>query len=505
MVHAITDGVRLSALFPRARRLGSPDVRVTSCTADAHQVHPGDIYVALVRDTDDGHENVGEAVRRGASAVIGERPLPVGIPQYLVEDSREALGVLCQFLVARPTSRLTTVGVSGTHGKTTIAFLLNAILRAAKIPAGASHSLGWTNSYNTCPTAATTPQAPELAHRLAEMEAAGCVAGVVEVSSQALAERRVAGMTWDVAVLSNVRRAHLDRHGTVKNYRAAKLRLLDGLKNNGVAVINADDPATRHFRDQLPERTLWFGRDDSADVSATLIERLPSEQTFLLLAGNQTSAVRTRIIGDHHIANCLAAATAAMALGIELTDIVRGLESVERIPGRMERIECGQPFGVFIDRADCPDRLAIGLRTLRQAAMGRVICVYGPTSDGSREYRPLLGRVAERCSDISIITANDPGTDSVLRIAHDVLDGYSAPGRAHVIPDRTRAIQYALEIARPGDCLLIAGKGDADTQDLGDRILPWSDRAVAERFLYEVAADDGHAEDDGPVILPMWR
>lgn len=506
MVHAITQGVRLSSLFPRARRLGSPDVLVSSCSSEAAHVRPGDIYVALVRATRDGHEEISEAIRRGAVAAVVERPLPIGIPQYVVDDTREALGRICQHLVMSPAQRLRTIGVSGTHGKTCVSLLLESILKATGVATGTSHSLGWSDSLRRLPTSLTTPPAPELARRLADMEAAGCVAAVLEVNSQALAERRVASIGWDVAVLTNLRRAHLDWHGTPANYRRAKMRLFEQLKEDGTAVINADDPASRFVRSELACPVMTFGIREEADVSAMVIEQLVSEQTFLLSVGAHTAAVRTRIVGEHHVANCLAAAAGALALGADLPSVVRGLEAVEHLPGRMERLECGQPFGVFVDQADNPDRLAMALRTLRQVAAGRVLCVYGPQGRGPREERPLLGRVVERTSDLGIITANDPQLEPVLRIAHDVLDGYTRPGQAHIIPDRGRAIQWALSEARPGDCVLIAGKGDSGTQDLGDRILDWSDRKVAEQQLYAAGSEQPGADGDSePVILKLFR
>jgi UDP-N-acetylmuramoyl-L-alanyl-D-glutamate--2,6-diaminopimelate ligase len=248
------------------------------------------------------------------------------------------------------------------------------------------------------------------------------------------------------------------------------------------------------------------GLHHDADLAATVIERFASEQTFLLAAGHQTAAVRTRMIGDHHIMNCLQAAAVGLSLGIDLPTVVRGLEAVEQVPGRLERIECGQPFSVFVDRADTPDRLAVVLKTLRSARRGRVICVFGPSSRTPREERALMGRVVERGADLGVITSNDPGWETQVDVTNDVLDGYQRPARASFIPDRRRAIQWALAQAQAEDLVLVAGKGETNGQDLGDRRLPFDDREEAKSWLYAAASDSStiKAGSDEPLILRMY-
>ncbi|MCH7729575.1 MAG: UDP-N-acetylmuramoyl-L-alanyl-D-glutamate--2,6-diaminopimelate ligase, partial [Planctomycetes bacterium] len=233
-----------------------------------------------------------------------------------------------------------------------------------------------------------------------------------------------------------------------------------------------------------------FGVHAEADVTATVIECCGSEQTFLLAAGNETVAVRTRMIGNHHVSNCLAAAAAALVLGVDLQAIARGLESLERIPGRLEPVDCGQSFGVFVDSAHTPDSLAVSLKALRQVTSGRLICVFGASGERDPNYRPLLGRIAERTADVSIITTDNPGHEDVLAIAHDIMDGYDRPARARLIPNRTKAIQWAVESAQPGDTVLIAGKGHEQFQIIGHTTTPFDDREVAKHHLYRLSAEN---------------
>jgi UDP-N-acetylmuramoyl-L-alanyl-D-glutamate--2,6-diaminopimelate ligase len=505
MVRATSAGiVRLSSVLPDARRIGNTDVPLSSCCSDAARVQPGDIFVALESAAADGHFQAQQAVDCGAAAIVAERLLPVSIPQYLVEDTREAYGRLCQQVVGQPSRRMCTIGVTGTHGKTTIATLIAAIFEAAGETVGWCSSLGWSHGSEPIACGNSSYQPPQLARRLADMNANGCSAAVLEVSSRALAERTLSGIDLDVAVLSNVRRGALDLHGNLENYRRAKLRLLDHLKSPGLVVINADDPYLSTQLNNFSGPVLSTGFAETNDVSATLLERATSEQTFLLTMGCETVPVRTRIIGDHYVSHCLQAAAVGLSLGIDLARVVRGIESIERLPGRMERIECGQPFSVFVDGAQSPDRLEQVLQTLRSVTRGRVITVFGPHGNAPRDYRPLIGRVVERGAHVGILTSNSPGTQPPLSIAHDVIDGYARAARAHFIADRRTAIHWALSQAHPGDSVLIAGKGDMQGQDLGDRVIPFDDRDVVRNWCYDDDREAPAVTNNEPVILRMY-
>jgi len=503
--------LRVSAVLPEARLCNGPDVRLASCTWDARRVRPGDIFVPIVDGHGDGHFDAALAVDRGASAIVAERLLPVNVPLYLVEDTRDALGKLCQHVVSRPSHRLCTVGVAGTSGKTTTALLLAAIFRAAGGRSGWATSLGSSDGVEPWGGACHDWSAPEFARRLADMEAAGCQAAVLEVDGRSLAERRTSGIALDAAIVTNVGRGDSSWRCDERRFRGALHRWLGQLKPDGLVVLNGDDPLSDRMCDELPGPALRIGMESDSHLFATVIERHVSEQTFLLSAGAETLPIRTTCLGDHHVMNCLAAAAAGLALGIEATTVVRGLESVRSVPGRLERVECGQPFSVFIDGGATVGRLERAIGVLRPVTRGRVICVYGPTARTPRAERSLLGRTVERHADYGIITSNDPEDVPVVRIHDDVLDGYQRPARAHFIPDRRRAIRHALDMARPGDTVLIAGKGERQGQTARGRTMPFDDAEEARRWLLGGAPpDEGPGDrskadsDDEPIILKMF-
>jgi UDP-N-acetylmuramyl tripeptide synthase len=325
------------------------------------------------------------------------------------------------------------------------------------------------------------------------MQSNGCSHAVMELSSRGLAEQRTAGIQFDAAILTNLRRDHLDVHGSVRNYRRAKARLFERLKPAGFAVVNVDDPGSLDLLPQLTCPVMTVGQRQAAEVSAHVLERFSSEQTFLLRAGNESIPVRTQMIGDAHVANCLSATALGLVMGLDLPTIVRGLEAVKRIPSRLDFISCGQGFGVYVDCADTPDRLASCLQAIRQVTPGRVLCVYSASDELAADERPLLGRVAERAADVGIITNSGLSCPPTLRVAHDILDGYERPGKAHTIPGRINAIQWALGKARPGDSLLIAG--GSRTGWLGEDTQGTDDYELARNWLYE------SGDNPGPRIL----
>jgi UDP-N-acetylmuramoyl-L-alanyl-D-glutamate--2,6-diaminopimelate ligase len=494
-------GVSLRELLPEAKHLGG-DVRVASCCGDSRGIQPGDLFAAMEGARCDGHDYADEAIANGASALLGERLLPLGVPMALVRDSREAFGRVCQKLAGNPGERMTVIGVTGTLGKTTTSLLIANILEAAGARVGILGSLGYCDSREAAPADEATPKSAVLADWLSRMHAAGCTHAVVEVSSEALAKRRIAGLRFDAAVLTNVRNDHLDLHRTPENYARAKRRIFDHLKPSGFCVLNADDRGSRPILNDLSHPVLTFGTEHEANLTAAVIEQHRSEQTFLMTAGRDTAAVRTPLIGDHFTADCLAALAVGLGLGVDLPTAVRGLESARSIPGRLERLECGQPFGAFIDAARTPDALALTLRTLRSVTPGRLLCVFGAEGERNRSARPLLGRAVERYADWGVITSDNPRRESPLRIAHDILDGYRCPASAHLLPDRNEAIRYALNKARAGDTVLIAGKGTESFQLVRGKRLAWNDREIAARWLYGIGAEKDF-ESDRPVILRM--
>jgi UDP-N-acetylmuramoyl-L-alanyl-D-glutamate--2,6-diaminopimelate ligase len=463
---------------------------VIKCSADWRDCSPGDLFVALTTADDDGHEHAREAISRGAIGVLAERLVPVDAPVVIVKDTRVALARITQALAGWPCRKLRTVGVTGTAGKTVTAMLLASIFEKAGEAVGVMSSVGNSDSLAQAAAVQATPSTEQFAQWLGRMVAAGCDWAVLELSSRALAERRAAGLELDAAVLTNIRRDHLDLHSTPQAYRRAKRRLFGLLKTGGSAVLNADDHRCRNLLPLIKSPCLTFGLHAEADVTAEVIERQRSEQTFVLSAGGDAIPVRTRMIGDHHVSNCLAAAAVGLASGIDLTTVVQGLEAIDRVPGRLERLECGQPFGVFVDAAAAPQTLALAIQAVRRVTSGRVIVVAGCQGAGDKLVRPLVGRVLERGASLPILTTNDPRQEEPLAIVHDMLDGFARPHKAHVLPDRAEAIRLALSLAHDGDSVLITGKGDRPGQIVGRKRQPHDDREVACQWLYERATEE---------------
>lgn len=480
------DSISLGALLPTAVMIGASDVLATSCTCDPKAVLPGDVFAALVQADRDGHESVREAAARGAKAILCERFVPIPhVPQCIVSDTRHAYARLCQALAGDPSRRVKVIGVTGTAGKTTTACLIAAVLEGAGVRTSIMGTFGYSDGIDTDSASETTPPAHVLARWLAQSEAVGCSHAVMEVSSRALAERRLSGIELDAACITNVRRDHLDFHGSLVNYRNAKARMLRYLSSDAFAVLNADDPVCAGMLAELHGPALTVGMKSRGEITATIVEQFRSEQTFLLQIGHDTAAVRTPLVGEHNVYNCLQAAAVGAALGIEITTICRGLESVTRIPGRMDRIECGQPFGVFVDHVRTGESLASVLKTLRQTTEGKLICVLGTAGNDDRAKRPLLARAAERGADVVVLTNDSPRDEDPEQILSDLAGGFDRPDRVATIADRGEAIAWALSAAQPGDCVLIAGRGHETTQLFGRKRVDFDDRQFARERLYE--------------------
>ena len=492
------DAVRLAALFPSATRTGAGEVVVTSCTTDWREVEPGDVFVALPDclgpdggregSGEDGHIHAQRAVSHGAIAVVCEQPVPVfDVPTYLVPDSRIALGEICQALVGHPTQSLGVIGVTGTHGKSTTIALLESIFSVAGKHCGKLSSLGCYDGMTHSAGVSDVPSAPALASRLARMAAAGCSHALVEVSSQALSQYRFAGMEFDAVCVTNVTDAHLDQHNTVQSYRETKRRILDYVSVTGVTVLNADDPVSLKWLDRVTGPVLTFGLsrpsgNTAAEITATVIDCLANEQTFVLTAGSDSVAVRTTIIGEQHVANCLAAATLSLSYGIELQTIAAGLEAVTKIPARMEPVDCGQGFPVFIDAAASPESLRVSLRTARQLANRRVICVWGESAGGTGSEHLAISQVLKSMADLAIVTQPLP----TQAIGSPATDGGPWPSHrmnVEVVADRNEAIACAVAIAEPGDVVVIAGSRVAPGFVFGAAEQPISDSEIARQLL----------------------
>ncbi len=477
----------LRELLPEAEFQAAADICVEGCACDSRRVEPGFLFAALSGTRHDGRDFIPEAATRGCTAVLTERPVPeLSLPACVVPNAREAYGRICQALAGHPSRGLKLIGITGTNGKTSTSCLVASILTTAGYRVGLLGTLGYLDGKVIEEAALTTPPADELATWLARMVRNECSHAVMEISSHALAQARVAGIRLDAACVTNVTRDHLDYHRTLREYRRAKWKLFDHLSGEGFAVINADDAVSAGYLRQIDGPVLTVGIRSAAEITARPLEQHLSEQTFLLRAGSETMPVRTKMIGTHHVYNCLVAAAVGLTYGIDLPTVVRGLEAADQVPGRLERIECGQPFGVFVDYAHTPHALAECLRTLRGLAEGRLICVFGAGGDRDRQKRPLMGRAVEAEADLAVLTSDNPRTEDPQEIIRQVLKGFRQPAAVELVPDRAEAIRRALAAAEPGDCLLIAGKGHENYQIIGEDRIPFDDRELARRWLYDM-------------------
>ncbi|HYO25599.1 MAG TPA: Mur ligase family protein, partial [Lacipirellulaceae bacterium] len=405
MSHDMTLGAPLDELFPAARQSGRAGVIARQCTSDWRQVQPGDVFVAVVADDDDGHDHVSTAVKRGAVAVVAEQLVPaLSVPVYVVEDSRTAYGELCHAVLGHPSRQLRVVGVIGDSGKSTVIALLESIFTKAGCDVGVLSTL---SSYDGQSFGLGIPKAMSpaaLAARLAHMEAAGCTHALVELSSEALCQEKLAGIELDTLVATRVDSARLDLHHTPENYRQANRRALDYLSPAALAVVDSGDAVANRWLATLDAPSLTYGLDDEdAQITADIVTRNACETIFVLAAGCESAAVRTTIVGDAHVSNCLAAAAVALAHGVDLETIAAGLEGVDRLAARMERVDCGQDFALFVDAAQTAPALQATLRSARQLARGRVICVLGALPTAPAEATTVRS-IVERMADLTIVT-----------------------------------------------------------------------------------------------------
>lgn len=482
-------GLSLRKLFPAARFVGATDIEVSSVTNDPNACQRGCLFVATEAISEaDLHDDLQQAALSGAvAAVTGACSLDAGLPQCVVDDPAWALGIVSHALAGNPSQHVKTIGLTGTSGKTTTSLLLASILGEAGYQTGLMGTLGYCDGEVIEPARGTTPAAPVVADWLARMRASGCSHAVLELSSRGLAARRAAGVELDMVAITNVRRERLDLHGSVVNYREAKRQIFQQLSPEGVAIFNADDPVCCQFLSKHSGPALTVAMDRPAEITASVVEQFISEQTFLLTAGSDSVPVRTTLIGRHNIYNCLVAAAAGLVYGIDLSTIVRGIEAVDKVPGRLERIECGQPFGVFVDYVRSADSLAASLAALRPVTSGRLLCVFGCEGNRSPQQRLEMGRVAEAAADSIYLTSDHSRGEDPRGIARDVLRGIEQRSAVRVVLERPEAIALALTEARPGDCVLIAGRGHEEYRHENGRRQWVDDRDFAREWLYDIA------------------
>lgn len=493
----------LLAALPDARVSGPTDVEIGAIQTDSRAVAPGDLFVAYPGVAVDGHRFVGAAIERGARVVVVERSVdvPAGVARVVVPNGRAAWARLSAAAEGFPSRAMTVVGVTGTDGKTTTSSLIGAILAAAGRRAGVVTTVAADIAGLAVDTGfhTTTPEPPALQSFLAEMRRRGTEIAVLETTSHALALDKVQGTDYDVAVVTNVTHDHLDFHGTWERYLEAKARLFGMLATSHrkpgvdkVAVLNADDRSFDRLSTLPCDRRITYGLDRPADLTAADLALDSSGTRFQLIAPAGEIAIVSRLLGRFNVANTLAAAGAALGLGVTLDEIARGVAAFRGVPGRLEAIDRGQPFGVVVDFAHTPNSLQRVLELGRHLTSGSVRLVFGCAGLRDVAKRPLMGRVAGELADAVYLTAEDPRTEDVADILAQIAPATRAAGvEPRLIPDRGDAIAAALADAQPGDLVLITGKGHEQTMCFGVDELPWDDRVAARAALAAL----GYASD----------
>ncbi len=474
--------MRLTDLLDNAPEGTGASVDVSGIAYRSSQVAPGDVFFCIAGFKHDGHAFAAEAAARGAAAVVCTKPVPVQVPVVIVPDTRIALAEAADRYFGQPSRALDVVGVTGTNGKTTTTYLVDSIMRASGRTTGLIGTVETRIAGERLPSAHTTPESADLQALLARMRDAGISGVSMEVSSHAIDLSRVHALRFSVAAFTNLTQDHLDYHKTLEAYWAVKRRLFTE-HDVGARVVNIDDERGRHLASVCG--TEWtVGR--SADATIRAIGEVPGPHGTRFTLGTPWGhiVVALPLAGAFNVSNALVAAGCSLALGIGLDDVVAGLERAPQVPGRLERIDQGQGFAVFVDYAHTPDSLAKAIAAVRAVTLGRVITVFGCGGDRDPDKRPLMGRAAGDGSDEVIVTSDNPRSEDPVGIILAIEDGLRPTGvsfQSH--PDRRTAIARAIDLAVTGDAVLIAGKGHEDYQIFADRTVHFDDREVVREVL----------------------
>jgi UDP-N-acetylmuramoyl-L-alanyl-D-glutamate--2,6-diaminopimelate ligase len=495
--------------LPFSHPVGFPDIPIAGIAIDSRAVKPGYLFVAMKGGSADGHDYIQKAIDNGAAAVVGERDLAgLSVPYIRLENSRQALTWLAAAFYDWPARKLTVIGVTGTDGKTTTCNLLYKILVAAGIKAGMISTVNAVIGDEVLDTGfhVTTPDAHDVQHYLARMVAAGLTHVVLETTSHGWSQYRVDACEFDIGVVTNIMHEHMDEHGNYENYRAAKARLFSSLErtvdkpqgNPRLAVINRDDPKSFDFlNDFIKVNKLNYGLGQDADIRAEDIRYTPTGILFNATNGDLRVAISSKLVGAYNVSNCLAAfAAAVFGLGIKPEIAAQGIVALDGIPGRMELVDLGQKFTAIVDFAHTPNALKVTLETGRIMTKGHVIAVFGSAGLRDKEKRRMMAETSAELADFSVLTAEDPRTESLEGILDEMAAGARSRGGREGetfwrVPDRGEAIRLAIRLAHEGDIILSCGKGHEQSMCFGRTEYPWDDRVAMRTALAEFLGMDG--------------
>ena len=476
------------------------DVPIKKITSDSRKVEAGDLFIAMAGEYFDGHKYIPNAITQGAAAVVGEQVLTdLPVPYIQVKNARQALAHLAAAYYDHPARKLTMLGVTGTDGKTTTSNFLYQILRAAGLKVGMISTVNAIIGDQILDTGfhVTTPDALDTQHYLAQMLEAGLTHVVLETTSHGWAQYRVDACEFDIGIVTNITHEHLDYHGSYEAYRAAKGRLFESLgdtvdkpqENPRLAVLNMDDISYEYLSRLAPGPQVCYSVDKAATARADSVNYLPDGIEFNIVSDDFRVGIKTQLVGAYNISNILAAFSAAVfGLGIEPEVAARGIASLEGIPGRMERIDMGQPFTVIVDFAHTPFALKAAIQSAREMTDGRVIALFGSAGLRDREKRRMMAEVSAELADLTVLTAEDPRTESLSEILSEMAKGsVDKGGIEHEtfwrIEDRGEAILFVLGLANPEDIVLVCGKGHEQSMCFGDIEYPWDDRIATRAAL----------------------
>jgi UDP-N-acetylmuramoyl-L-alanyl-D-glutamate--2,6-diaminopimelate ligase len=511
--------MRLASLFhefPLPVYTPVPDVPIAGLVLDSRRVQPGDLFIAVSGGSADGHHYIPDAITRGAAAIVGMQPVDgLAVPYIQVSDSRQALAFLAAAWHDFPARKLTIIGVTGTDGKTTTTSLIFNILRAAGIRAGMISTVSAVIGERELDTGfhVTTPDAPDVQRYLAEMVSAGLTHAVLETTSHGLAQYRVDACNFAVAAVTNITHEHLNFHGSYEAYRAAKARLFEMLPSSGCAILNRDDSSYEFLAAVCSQRPMiGYGFHPEAHLRPLSITHTPGGLRFIVTGAGQHFPLESPLVGDFNISNILAAVGVTVcALGVSIEAARQGIATLRGVPGRMERIDLGQDFTAIVDFAHTPNALRVALETVRKVistrsgpvqegagvkTAGRVLAVFG--SAGARDVtkRRMMAEVSAELADISILTAEDPRSESLEGILAEMAAGAESRGGVegktfYRMPDRGEAIRFAVSLARPGDVVIACGKGHEQSMCFGDTEYPWDDRVAMRAALSKLLGISG--------------
>jgi UDP-N-acetylmuramoyl-L-alanyl-D-glutamate--2,6-diaminopimelate ligase len=463
---------------------------------DSRHVRPGDVFVAIAGTACDGHDFIGQAIAAGATHIVHEagRTMPRATdpgnaPAFVpVVSPAQAAGLLAQAAKGNPGSRLTNLAVTGTNGKTTVTFLVRSCVQAAGGKCGLMGTVVYDTGSGRTASSLTTPDCLTIAEAQRQMVDAGARYMVIEASSHALSQDRLAGVNFAAAAFTNLTGDHLDYHKTKESYLAAKTRLFAALTPEATALLNQQAPESRSIARATKARVCWYAIDEPADLTAHIESMTVDGTRFTLEYQGRRERVKTPLLGRYNVANHLAAAGLCLAAGLDLKTVAAGLSALKGVPGRLEKVE-NDGFAVLVDYAHTDDALQNVLTTLRPLCKGRLMVVFGCGGDRDKTKRPRMAKVTEQLADVVIVTSDNPRTEQPEAIIHDILAGFEEPGseRVTVEPDRRKAIELAIETARPRDVVLLAGKGHETYQIIGTKKTDFSDQDIARQCLRERA------------------